>query len=112
MLSSVLLLKPPNTITSLLFLYTPLAIYILKTFFEDMCERIECRAISLTYNTRLSQFQPFYLVHDLTTSFNLFLCNPNAVPRFCHLFTKICQSLHCHSCSASLEYALASIAIV
>ena len=42
-------------------------------------------------------------VHDPIFSFNAFLFCPNTAPPFCHLVTKICWSLHSHSCPTSLE---------
>src|SRR6218665_2898320 len=69
-------------------------------------ERIEYKAISLTYNT-LQSSQPSCLhastVHDPTCSLNVFLFRPNTAPPFCHLVTQICWSIYSHSCPASLE---------
>jgi len=45
-----------------------------------------------------------------TFSFNAFLFRPKIVPPFCHLVTKICQSLHSLSCPVSSEQTPARIA--
>src|SRR6218665_2360103 len=70
-------------------------------------ERIEYKVISLTYMYNTLQFsQSSYRrqlhvglhVHDPDISFNAFLFQSNIAPPFCHLITKICQSLHSHNC--------------
>src|SRR6218665_2592008 len=63
-------------------------------------ERIEYKAISLTYNT----LQPPYLrqLFTIQPSRSMRSSSVLTAPLFCHLITKICLSLHSHSCLASL----------
>src|SRR6218665_916656 len=72
-------------------------------------ERIEYKVISLTHTSILTALLPRSAIHDPITSINSFLFHSNTPPPFCPLVTQIVQSLHSHSCPASLEETPVSI---
>src|SRR6218665_1822039 len=93
MLSAVLLLKAPNTTTSLPFSK------------HSTCSKYPNEYTTKQYHSHTTNFNPPSpihvppsAVHGTTTSFNPFLFHHKIALPFCHLITKICQSLHSHSC--------------
>jgi len=69
--------------------------------------------MSINYTTSILSailHVPPSAVDDPTTSFNPSFSNPSTAPPFCHLITKICQSLHSNSSPAPLEQTHAMIA--
>src|SRR6218665_1739061 len=103
MLSPVLLLKPQNTTTSLLFSKN-------STGSKYLNEKN-----TKSYHSHITHFNPpnphtYSVVHNPTTSFNSILIHSNPPPPFCHLVTEIFQPPHSRSGPASLEQTPASIA--
>src|SRR6218665_2855067 len=103
MLSPVLLLKPQNTTTSLLFSK--------KLHWLKIPERIEYKVIThIQHTSILPTLILTSVVHHPSTSLNPIIIHSNTTPPFCPLVTQIFQSLHSRSCPASLEQTPASIA--
>src|SRR6218665_1741099 len=96
MLSPVLLLKPQNTTTSLLFSKTPLAQ-------NTSTNRIQSHITHIQHTSILPTLILTSVVHHPTTSFNTILIHSNTTPPFCHLVTRIFQSLHSRSVLTALE---------
>src|SRR6218665_2781568 len=117
MLSPVLLLKPQNTTTSLLFSKAPLAQ-------NTSTNRIQSHISHIQHTSILPTLILTSVVHHPTTSFNPILIHSNTTPPFCHLLTQIFQLFHNPKfpppllknplqtvcCPASLEQTPASIA--
>ena len=87
MLSPVLLLKPQNTTTSLLFSKAPLAQ-------NTRTNRIQSHITHIQHTSILPTLILTSVVLHPTTSFNPILIHSNTTPPFCHLLTQIFQSLH------------------
>src|SRR6218665_111136 len=103
MLSPVLLLKPQNTTTSLLFSKTPLAQ-------NTSTNRIQSHITHIQHTSILPTLILTSVVPHPPPSFNPILIHSNTTSPFCHLVTQIFQSLHSRSCPASMEQTPASIA--
>src|SRR6218665_3082462 len=103
MLSPVLLLKPQNTTTSLLFSQN-------STGQNTSTNRIKSHITHIQHTSILPTLILTSVVHHPTTSINPILIHSNTTPPFCHLVTQIFQSLHSRNCPASLEQPPASIA--
>src|SRR6218665_2757563 len=103
MLSPVLLLKPQNTTTSLLFSKN-------STGSNTSTNRIQSHITHIQQTSILPTLILTSVVHHPTTSFNPILIHSNTTPPSCHLVTQIFQSLHSRICPASLEQTPASIA--
>src|SRR6218665_181775 len=63
--------------------------------------RIQSNNTHIQHTSLIPAHRPPSAVHDPTASFNPFLLHPNISSPFCHLITKIGQSLHCHICPPS-----------
>src|SRR6218665_65859 len=103
MLSPVLLLKPQNTTTSLLFSKAPLAQ-------NTRTNRIQSHITHRQHTSILPTLILTSVILHPTTSFNPILIHSNTTQPFCPLVTQIFQSLRSRSCPASLEQTPASIA--